>query len=295
MRMFARQFTGRLRVTLMAVLAVSWFSFLEAQAPLDAAATALRSYEAMLALDRYLETWNAQNPALWATSLHYPHVRPGAGPFEVSQTAAEYAAGVNFEQTRRTGWHHTEWVSRDVLQVGVGKVHIAGSWERYTAEGRPQTSSAITYVVTNVSGHWGVLARFAAGTGTIDAAAQAKNAAAGRAAVTTFFEAWNSHDAAAVARVIHYPHVRIADNTVDVWKSPEQFLSGSEPGRQRTWYQLRVDDMKVVQTTSNGVNLTVKLSRLGRDGKVLATDEGVFLVALRDGAWKVQARSLMGT
>ena len=53
--------------------------------------------------------------------------------------------------------------------------------------------------------------------------------------------------------------------------------------------------IKVVQTTSNGVNLTVtlELSRPRRQG--LATDEGVFLVVLRDGAWKVQARSMMGT
>ncbi|MEQ1728315.1 MAG: hypothetical protein ABL982_08020, partial [Vicinamibacterales bacterium] len=58
-------------------------------------------HEALLALDRYLETWNSRNPALWATSLHYPHVRPGAGPFEVSQTAAEYAAGVVAAKTFR--------------------------------------------------------------------------------------------------------------------------------------------------------------------------------------------------
>lgn len=295
MRMFVPRSSARVRVGVLAILAVSSVSLLQAQAPLDASAIALRTHEAMLALDRYLETWNSQNPALWATSLHYPHVRPGAGPFEVSQTAEEYAAGVNFEQTRRTGWHHSEWVSRDVLQVGVSKVHIAGSWERFTADGRAQTSSAITYVVTNVNGHWGVLARFAAGTGTIDAATQAKNDAAGRDAVTAFFQAWNAHDPDAVAKAIHYPHVRIADNAVETWTSPEQFLAGSDPGRQRTWFQTRLNDMKVVQTTANGVNLTVKISRVGRDGKVLATDEGVFLVAQRQGTWKVQARSMMGT
>ena len=112
-------------------------STLLAQAPLEPAAIALRTHEALLALDRYLETWNSRDPARWATSLHYPHVRPGAGPFEVSQTAAEYAAGVNFTQTISTGWHHSEWVSRSVLQVGPSKVHVAGSWQRFTACGRP--------------------------------------------------------------------------------------------------------------------------------------------------------------
>lgn len=51
---------------------------LRAQVPMDNNAVALRTWEAMRALDRYLETWNSQDPALWALSLHYPHVRPGA-------------------------------------------------------------------------------------------------------------------------------------------------------------------------------------------------------------------------
>lgn len=277
-------------------MAVGTLSVTPAAQPLpDAAAVAARSREALLALDRYLETWNSRIPAVWATSLHYPHVRPGAGPFEVYQDAREYAASVNFEQTLRTGWHHSEWVSRQVLQVGTDKVHVAGSWRRYTANGTPQVASAITYIVTSVNGHWGILSRFAAGTGAVDAAASAKNAASGRDAVTAFFAAWNSHDPDAVAAAIHYPHVRIADGQVEVWKTAEQFLAGTEPGRQRTWFQTRVDEMTVAQTTSNGVNLTVKISRLGRDGAVLSTDEGVFLVALRDNTWKVQARSMMGT
>lgn len=266
-----------------------------AQAPLDQAGAALRSHMAMLALDRYLETWNSRSGTLWATSLHYPHVRPGAGAFEVSETAEQYAAGVNFEQTLRTGWDHTEWVSREVLQVGVDKVHIAGVWQRYTAEGKPQATSAITYVITEANGRWGVQARFAAGAGTLDAQAAAKNVEAGRAAVAAFFDAWNAHDPAALSRAIHYPHVRIADRRVDVSASAERFLEGPEPGRQRTWYRTRVDAVKAVQTTSTGVNLTVRLARLDRNGAILSTDEGLFLAVLRDGAWKIQARSTMGT
>ncbi len=279
----------QVRVLLFGAALVAAAATLSAQSLVDPA------HEALLSLDRYLETWNSRNPALWASSLHYPHVRPGAGLFEVSQTAAEYAAGVNFDQTLHTGWHHSEWVSRNVLQTSTSKVHVAGSWQRFMADGTPQTSSAITYIVTNVGGHWGVLARFAAGAGTLDAATQARNRAAGLQAVTAFFAAWNGHDPQAVAAAIHYPHVRIADGQVEVWKTPEAFLAGSEPGRQRTWYQIRVDKVALAQTTANGVNLTVTISRLGRDGFVQSTDDGVFLVVLRDGAWKVQARSMMGT
>jgi hypothetical protein len=252
-----------------------------------------RSRQALLALDRYLETWNSRNAALWATSLHFPHVRPGAGAFEVSRTAEEYAAGVNFEQTLRTGWHHSEWVSREVLQVGEDKVHVAGSWERFTAAGQSQTTSAITYIVTNHGGRWGIQARFAAGTGTVDAAVAARNGAAAIATIDEYLRAWNSHDPAALSKAIHYPHVNITDGEVEVWSTAEALLAGPEPGRQRTWYRLRVDGAKVAQVTANGVNVTLTVNRLARDGRVLSSREALFLVALRDGVWKLQARSML--
>ena len=51
----------------------------------------------------------------------------------------------------------------------------------------------------------------------------------------------------------------------------------------------------VVQITATGVNVLVSFIRLGRDGGVLSKDEGVFLTVLRDGAWKIQARSTFGS
>ena len=86
--------------------------------------------------------------AVWATSLHFPHVRPGPGAFEMTRSPEEYAKGVNFEQTLKTGWHHSEWVTREVLQVGVDKVHASGTWQRYTADGKPLAGSDITYIIT---------------------------------------------------------------------------------------------------------------------------------------------------
>jgi hypothetical protein len=262
---------------------------------LDAAGIALRSHQALIALDRYLETWNSRSGTIWATSLHFPHVRPGAGAFEMTRTPEQYAAGVNFEQTLSTGWHHSEWISRDVLQVGVDKVHVAGSWQRYTADDKPMVGSDITYVVTNQNGHWGIQARFAAGNSGLEPAPRVQNSAAGLAAVTAFMRAWNSHDPKAVADTLHYPHVRVADGRVEISESAEAFLASPEPGRQRTWFQTRIDQASVVQATTNGVNVTVTLSRVNRDGHVVSTDEGLFLAVARNGVWKIQARSMMGS
>jgi hypothetical protein len=266
-----------------------------AQPVLDSAVLAQRRQDALIALDRYLETWNSRDAAVWATSLHFPHVRPGPGAFEMTRTPEEYAKGVNFEQTLKTGWHHSEWVKRTVLQVGWDKVHASGTWQRYTADGKPLAGSDITYIITRQGDRWGVQARFAAGVTGLDVAARSANSAAAQKAVAAFFEAWNAHDQDRLAATLHYPHVRIADGTVEIWRTAAEYLAGPEPGRQRTWFKTRVDESLVAQVTATGANITVRFSRLGRDGTVLSGDSGVFLAVVRDGVWKIQARSTLAS
>lgn len=264
---------------------------LSAQVPIGKEASDLRAHLAMAALDRYLETWNSRDPKRWATSLHFPHVRPGPGAFEVSETPEQYAAGVNFNQTLATGWHHSEWTSRRVLHVGLEQAHVAGSWMRYTEDDRPLVGNDITYIVTSQGGRWGVLSRFAAGPSGLDAAATAASGAAARKALDAYFAALNRHDLSALVAAVHYPHVRIADGTVEISKTAAEFRDGSEPGRMRTWFETRVDRLEVVQTSANGVNVSVTYSRRDRGGRVLSSHDAVLLVVRRDDGWKVQAIS----
>ena len=72
------------------------------------------------------------------------------------------------KQTLKTGWHHSEWVTREVLQVGTDKVHASGTWRRYTADDKPLAGSDITYIITRQDDHWGVQARFAVGVTGLD-------------------------------------------------------------------------------------------------------------------------------
>ena len=48
---------------------------------------------------------------------------------------------VDFAATLKTGWHHSEWTSRRVVQVGLDKVHVTGSWQRYTEDGRASSAA----------------------------------------------------------------------------------------------------------------------------------------------------------
>lgn len=282
------------RIALLTLITASSVAVLAGQTPLGKDAADLRAHFGLQALDRYLETWNSRDPERWATSLNFPHVRPGPGAFELFKTPAQYAASVNFAATLATGWHHSEWTTRRVLQVGFDKVHVAGSWLRYREDGTPMVGTSVTYIVTNQGGRWGVLSRFAAGPTGLDAAAAATNAAAALETVNAYFRAWNSHDPKALGAAMHYPHVRIGDGAVEVWNSVADFMAGSDPGRQRTWFETRLDQAEVAQVSANGVNVAATYSRRDRTGQAFSKYEAVILVVRRNDAWRVQALSTMG-
>ena len=282
------------RIAALGLIAVSSVAVMAGQTPLGKDATDLRAHLALQALDRYLETWNSRDAERWATSLNFPHVRPGPGAFELFKTPAQYVASVNFAATLATGWHHSEWTTRRVIQVGVDKVHVSGSWLRYKEDGSSMVGTSVTYIVTNQSGKWGVLSRFAAGPTGLDAAGTSKNGADARAAVDAYLRAWNGHDPKVLGGAMHFPYVRVGDGNVEVWNSSAEFLAGSEPGRQRTWFDTRLEQAEAVQVSANGVNVAVTYSRRDRAGQVFSKYEAVFLVVRRDEAWRVQAMSTMG-
>ena len=145
--------------------------------------------EAIRAVDRYLETWNSRNPMIWAGSLHFPHVRPGAGNFRLTRTPEEYARGVDFKRVLATGWHRSMWDSYDVVQHGPAKAHVAGRYSRYTEDGERIRTTFVTYVVTRQGDRWGVQSRFAAGPADVDPNQAAASELAALGAVETFFAA----------------------------------------------------------------------------------------------------------
>jgi hypothetical protein len=121
------------------------------------------------------------------------------------------------------------------------------------------------------------------------------NAEAARAAVAEYFKAWSSHDHATLAAAVHYPHVRIdGAGALELWASTKEFLAGSEPARQRTWFETRLDHTEVVQVGSEAVNLAVRYSRRDREARVLSQADAIVLVVRRGDGWKVQAVSTMG-
>jgi hypothetical protein len=115
---------------------------------------------AMKSLDEYMAAFNARDAKAWAATLNYPHIRIASGDVRITQTAEEYAAGMDFDAfAARYGWDHSEWDKRDVINYGADKVHFNTTFTRYTKDGKKIATYDSLYIVTKKDGHWGTLAR----------------------------------------------------------------------------------------------------------------------------------------
>ena len=115
---------------------------------------------AMRVLDEFMAAFNARDEAAWAATLHFPHVRIASGTTRLDPTPDAMFAAFDFEQfEKRFGWHHSAWLSREVVQQGPDKVHVAVRFARYRADGSVLAEFDSLYVVALREGRWAVAGR----------------------------------------------------------------------------------------------------------------------------------------
>lgn len=115
---------------------------------------------AMTALDDFMRTFNAKDMPAWAATLNYPHVRFASGTVTVWQSAEEFARQPTFANLTAIGWDHSHWLSREVVLVSDGKVHVNTVFQRFNNSNEPIGTYESLYIVTrDDQGKWGTQAR----------------------------------------------------------------------------------------------------------------------------------------
>jgi hypothetical protein len=117
--------------------------------------------KAVLAAMSFMDAFNAADPEAARKCLNYPHARVGGGgTLVVSDTASDQMPGDFFNIFRqRTGWHHSCWDLREVIQSSETKVHLKVTFSRYRADGSLIGTYPSIWVVTEQDGHWGIKMR----------------------------------------------------------------------------------------------------------------------------------------
>lgn len=113
---------------------------------------------AMGVLDAFMEAFNARELGAWEASYHFPHFRMADGRLTVLEAAGQRSETL-FDALAETGWHHSAWLSREVVQVGADKVHVAVEFARYRADGSELARYQSLYVITRENGRWGIRGR----------------------------------------------------------------------------------------------------------------------------------------
>ena len=259
----------------------------------DGPATALTEDEARQAVRRFIEAWNTRDPAAFAATLEYPHVRPTADfDGRVFGDAAVYAATVDFDQVLATGWDRSRLDSATVVQAGEGQAHVAGRYTRLRANGSAIFSNQVLYVVTEKDGSIGIQARLAAGFDDLSEDDREATASAAIAAVERYLAAFNARDEEAMVAALHFPHVRVGVGRASVRESAAEYMEGfgfDAFAERLGWERSEADSMEAVQVGARGVNVAVRITRYGEGDARIHTFDTIYLVTEEDGKWAIRA------
>lgn len=118
--------------------------------------------------------------------------------------------------------------------------------------------------------------------------------AAALAVMDAFLVAFNARDEAAWADTLHFPHVRLASQTVTVYPDREAFLAAMDMDAFAAtygWQYSTWDNMSVIQSSERKVHVQVIFSRFNADDELLASFNSLYVIELVDGRWGVRGRS----
>ena len=116
------------------------------------------------------------------------------------------------------------------------------------------------------------------------------------ACLDRFLAAVNAYDVTAMESEMHFPHARIAADTVVTYPAP-----GANPldlferlRREDGWHHSRWISKSIMQGDQMKVHVAVRYRRLRADGSVIGDYDALYILTDRDGRWGIQARSSFG-
>ncbi len=122
-------------------------------------------------------------------------------------------------------------------------------------------------------------------------------AAIGCKVLDDYLEAFNSGDARQWAKILHYPHVRIAGDRVRVWQNAEEFAKDNDLTKlvkRVNWGYNKWDWRRLVQFGPGKMHYTVQISRFTVNDVPISSFESLYIITRVGDRWAVQGRSSYG-
>ena len=107
--------------------------------------------------DEFMRTFNTKDASAWGATFHFPSVRIASGNVRIIESAADLEN--SFSRLEATGWHHSAWAAREVVQCGPTKAHMLTTFVRYRADDTVLSQFDSLYIVEFRNGRWALTAR----------------------------------------------------------------------------------------------------------------------------------------
>lgn len=107
--------------------------------------------------DEFMRTFNTKDAAAWGATFHFPSVRIASGNVRIIESSADLED--SFSRLEATGWHHSAWAARKVVQCSPTKAHMLTTFVRYRADNSILSQFESLYIVEFRNGRWALTAR----------------------------------------------------------------------------------------------------------------------------------------
>jgi len=107
--------------------------------------------------DKFMTSFNTKDAEQWATTFNFPSVRLASGKTVVLNSAADLENA--FANLAATGWDHSAWAARRVVQCETTKAHLLTTFVRYRKDGSELSRFDSLYIVELRNGKWDITGR----------------------------------------------------------------------------------------------------------------------------------------
>jgi hypothetical protein len=107
--------------------------------------------------DQFMTAFNSRDARAWGETFSFPSVRLASGKTVVLNSASDLED--SFSRLEATGWDHSAWAARRVVQCEPTKAHMLTTFVRYKKDGSVLSKFDSLYIVELRNGKWGITAR----------------------------------------------------------------------------------------------------------------------------------------
>lgn len=107
--------------------------------------------------DEFMRTFNLKDAQAWGAVFHFPSVRIASGKVRILNSPADLEQ--SFDNLAATGWDHSGWSRREIVQCSATKAHMLTTFVRYRADGAVISLFDSLYIIEFKDGRWGLTAR----------------------------------------------------------------------------------------------------------------------------------------